>query len=73
MDYLLPKHIIEEALRKTDRELHEKHLRGEFDEGDPNHPQYNNGYNYATGKYVLFGYEQDEFLAKQYKGDRNER
>lgn len=39
-----------------------------FSEGDPNHPMYNNRYNYATGKYVsLFGYDQDEFMAKQYK------
>jgi len=29
-------------------------------EGDPNHPQYNNGF--------LFGYPTAEFLAKQYKG-----
>ena len=33
MDYLLPRRIIEDALRKTDEELYAKHLRGEFDEG----------------------------------------
>ena len=43
------------------------HENGIFSEGDPNHPMYDNGYNYATQKYSLFGYEQDEFLAKQYK------
>ncbi len=65
--YDLPKKLAAQAMREADNELHAKHLRGEFDEGDPNHPKYNGGYNYATGKFVLFGYEQDEFLAKQYK------
>ena len=68
--YDLPKKLVAQAMREADNELHSKHLRGEFDEGDPNHPKYNDGYNYATGKrqvnrkFLLFGYEQDEFLAK---------
>lgn len=65
--YDLPKKLVAQAMREADAELYAKHLRGEFDEGDPNHPKYNDGYNYATGKFVsLFGYEQDEFMAKQY-------
>ncbi len=70
--YDLPKHIAKAAMRKAEDELYAKHMRGEFDDGDPNHPKYNNGYNYATGKFVsLFGYAQDVLLAKQYcvKGD----
>ena len=54
-------------MKEVDDYFYNKHLRGEFEDGDPNHPKYNNGYNYATGKYVsLFGYSQDELLAKQY-------
>ena len=68
--YDLPKKLVAQAMREADNELHSKHLRGEFDEGDPNHPKYNDGYNYATGKYVsLFGYDETEFLAKQYRAD----
>ena len=56
------------AFIAAEKELEEKHETGVFAEGDPNHPMYSNGYNYATGKYVnLFGYNQDEFMAKQYK------
>ena len=69
--YKSPKRRTDPVLREAYDELYEKHLRGEFDEGDPNHPKYNAGYNYATGKFILFGYEQDEFLAKQYKGGGN--
>lgn len=65
--YDLPKHIAKAAMCKADDELYTKHMRGEFDNGDPNHPKYNNGYNYATGKFVsLLGYAQDALLAKQY-------
>jgi len=56
------------AFIRADKELEDEHANGLFSEGDPNHPKYNNGYNYATGKYVsLFGYDQDEFMTKQYK------
>jgi hypothetical protein len=66
--YTLPKRLAQEAMRQADEELRKEHERGIFSEGDPNHPMYNNGYNYATGKYVsLFGYDQDEFMEKQYK------
>lgn len=56
------------AIRDADRELCEQHKRGVFDEGDPNHPKYNNGINYATGKpATLFGYETDAFMARQHR------
>ena len=49
-------------------ELHKQHKAGIFDDGDPNHPKYNNGINYATGLPVnLFGYDTQEFLARQYR------
>jgi len=55
------------AFAEAENDLYNKHLRGDFDDGDPNHPKYNNGYNYATMKFVnLFGYSQDGLLAKQY-------
>ena len=61
------KKVIALTMLKVDNELQAQHERGIFNEGDPNHPIYNSGYNYATGKFVnLFGYEKDEFLAKQY-------
>ena len=66
-EYNLPKKLAAQAMIEADNELYSKHLRGEFDEGDPNHPKYNGGFNYATGKYVsLFGYKQDDFMAKQH-------
>ena len=62
------KQVAVKALKEVDDLLYAKHLRSEFDDGDPNHPKYNNGYNYATGKFVnLFGYGQDELLKKQMK------
>lgn len=66
--YNLPVKLVKEALRQVDKELYEKHLKGDFDIGDPNNPMYNNGWNYATGKFQqIFGMSQDELLAKQYK------
>ena len=66
--YNLPKRLAAQALREADNQLYSQHLSGVFDEGDPNHPMYNGGYNYATGQFVsLFGYKQNELLAKQYK------
>lgn len=65
--YDLPRKLASQAMREADNELYSKHLIGEFDEGDPNHPKCNGGFNYATGKYVsLFGYKQDDFMAKQH-------
>lgn len=59
----LAKQAVEEAYEM----LLNQHEKGIFDDCDPNHPKYNNGYNYATGQYVsLFGYSQDELMAKQY-------
>ena len=64
--YDLPKRLALQAMSECNNALQRQHELGIFDEGDPNHPKYNDGYNYATGKYVsLFGYEQDEFMAKQ--------
>jgi len=49
-------------------ELYTKEASGQFDEGNPNHPMYNGGYDYTRNEYVsLFGYQQREFMAKQYK------
>lgn len=68
MNYDLPKGLARRAMREADEELRAKHARGEFDEGDPNHPKYNNGINYVTGKPVrLFGQNTDEFMARQYR------
>lgn len=66
--YTLPAKMNKQALRDGEKEIEAKHEKGIFDIGDPNHPDYNNGYNYATQSYRLFWYEQAEFLAKQYKG-----
>ena len=55
----MQKAATEEAIKL----IEENHTKGIFDEGDPNHPKYNNGINYKT----LFGYPIAEFLAKQYK------
>ena len=62
----LPKRLARQAMREADEQIRAAHLRGEFNEGDPNHPKYNNGINYATGKpATLFGYDTDVFMAKQ--------
>ena len=65
--YDLPTRLASAAVKEADSLLRAKHARGEFDDGDPNNPMYNEGYNYATGKRALFGYDQDEFMAKQYR------
>lgn len=66
--YDLPKKYAAQAMRECNDQLYAQHRNGIFDDGDPNHPKYNNGWNYATGQFVnLFGYNQDEFMAKQYK------
>jgi hypothetical protein len=66
--YNLPKKLAKQAMRECDNELQAQHKKGQFDDGDPNHPKFNDGFNYATGKYVnLFGYAQDEFMVKQYR------
>lgn len=60
--------IAKEGTRLAMNEIEKSHANGIFGEGDPNNPKYNNGYNYATGKYVeLFGYKQDDLIAMQYK------
>jgi len=58
--------IAKDGTRLATLEIEANHEKGIFDIGDPNHPDYNNGYNYATQSYKLFGYDQAEFLAKQY-------
>lgn len=66
--YDLPKKLAQQAIREADKALRQDHARGVFSEGDPNHPMYNNGINYATGQPVtLFGYDVVEFMGKQYK------
>ena len=66
--YNFPKKLAEQAMREADNELYSKHLRGEFAEGDPNHPKFNGGFNYATGQYVqILGYSQTALLSKQYR------
>lgn len=65
--YELPKAMVRDAMRAAEKDLMAKHKRGLFDDGDPNHPKYNNGINYATGLPVtIFGYETSAFMAKQY-------
>ena len=65
--YDLPKYLASAAMKEADSQLRAKHAGGEFDDGDPNNPRYNEGYNYVTGKRTIFGYDQDEFMAKQYR------
>jgi hypothetical protein len=66
--YDLPPKLAAQAIREADAQLRAKHKRGEFDEGDGNHPKFNGGIDYTTGKPAkLFGYEAAEFLAKQYR------
>ena len=66
--YDLPDHLAKAALRRADTELRSQHARGIFDDGDPNHPKYNNGINYATGKPLsLFGHDTDQFMCRQYR------
>lgn len=66
--YDLPKKLASQAIREADAELCAKHRRGEFSEGDGNHPMFNGGIDYTTGKPAkLFGYAAAEFLAKQYR------
>lgn len=61
------KRLAAQALREADEDLRKQHAQGIFDEGDPNHPKYNNGINYATGKpSSLFGYDTEEFMGRQY-------
>ena len=67
LSYDLPKRLAAKAMQECDDALYSQHCKGIFDDGDPNHPKYNNGWNYATGQFVsLFGYDQNEFMAKQY-------
>ena len=66
--YDLPRRLAKQAMHEVDKMLHDQHVLGQFDDGDPNHPMYNAGINYATGLPVsILGYETSEFLGKQYK------
>ena len=66
--YDLPRRLAKQAMQEVDKILRDQHVLGQFDDGDPNHPIYNAGINYATGLPVsIFGYETSEFLGKQYK------
>lgn len=55
-----------QALIQAEKEIERDHLSGKFSDGNPNHPMYNNNYNYAAKEYVLFGYKEKEFLNRQY-------
>lgn len=67
-NYDLPKKLAKQAMQEADKALRADHARGIFSKGDPNHPMYNNGINYATGQpFRLFGYDVVEFMGKQYK------
>lgn len=57
----LPPSMRKTAIRKADDDLHAKHERGEFDEGDPNHPKFNDGINYTQ----CFGMSWSELFAMQ--------
>jgi hypothetical protein len=64
----LPKHLALQAMRDADEAIAAKHRQGVFDEGDPNHPRYNNGINYVTGKPIsIFGYDTDSFMSRQHR------
>ena len=64
------KRMMARAMREADEDIRAKHRAGIFDDGDPNHPKYNNGINYTTGKpATLFGYETDAFMRRQHKGE----
>lgn len=66
--YDLPAKLAASAMRDADRLIQQQHARGEFDDGDPNHPKLNGGINYATGKpATLFGYDTDAFMRKQHE------
>ncbi len=66
--YNLPKKLVQQAMREADKELQDQHMLGVFSDGDPNHPMYNAGINYATGLPAsIFGYPVVEFMKKQYK------
>ena len=68
--YDLPRRLAARALFDADNELRTQHVQGVFDHGDPNHPRFNNGINYATGKpATLLGYDTAAFMAKQYKAE----
>jgi hypothetical protein len=68
MTYELPKAIATRAMREADEQIRANHKRGQFDDGDPNHPKYNNGINYTTGQpATLFGYDTAAFMARQHR------
>lgn len=61
--YTLPKRIIDQAMREANAAIERDHAAGIFDEGDPNHPKYNNGINYKH----CMGMPYAELMAKQHK------
>lgn len=60
--YELPPKLRDAAMRESEEWLLAKHRRGDFDEGDPNHPKYNNGINYT----LCLGLAWDDLMARQY-------
>lgn len=66
--YDLPANLARRAMREASDDLRAQHAAGIFDEGDPNHPKWNNGINYATGRpATLFGHETRAFMSRQYR------
>lgn len=55
------KKLYREAFADAERDIIAKHKAGEFDDGDPNHPQYNNGFNYTQ----CFGMTWDALFSRQ--------
>ena len=70
-NYELPQKIATQAIRQADLELRAKHISGIFSEGDANHPKFNGGIDYTTGKPAsIFGYATNEFMALQYRATK---
>lgn len=66
--YSLPILLTRKVMRETDQLLYNQHCQGIFDDGDPNHPKYNDNINYITGlPDRLFGYDVEQFMKWQYK------
>jgi len=59
---------IKKAFREADKQIFAQHKLGIFDDGDPNHPKYRDGINYATGLPVSsVGHPTKDLTKKQYK------
>lgn len=66
INYDLPRRLRNDAVTKSQNDIIRENEMGSFSIGDPNHPMYSNGYDY-TKSGTIFGYEEKEFLDRQYK------